>query len=266
MGVYERELGKEELQNLVNDFTKREDFEQAIKEIKRTKEINENEYEDVKAFEVINESEEDGTETNELALYIKYDNDVLIELSKLIYREKEDNENRRELYTLDVSSLDFNGDSKILKKIAMEDGNLKTESIVENPSEQSIQIPEYLEVSHKEGSTDLAASPALCLDWTNLTGDCCTFRYNANQNNPLIKYNWCGANCGGGCSNSPSMVNDLDSCCKLHDCCYVRNAGYPDRCSCDDTIINCANRTDNAGSGRVKTAFRLKKLAHASCW
>lgn len=74
LGVYERELEKKEVEKLVNDFTSRSDFENTIRELDDSDSVTENDYDEVKGFEVINETSIGDKEikTSELTLYLKY--------------------------------------------------------------------------------------------------------------------------------------------------------------------------------------------------
>lgn len=55
-------------------------------------------------------------------------------------------------------------------------------------------------------------------------------------------YIWCGEGCGGSiaCSSSKYGVNELDNCCKKHDCCYhTYGVSWP-HCYCDQKLCDCA--------------------------
>ncbi|ELK46795.1 hypothetical protein [Halobacillus sp. BAB-2008] len=54
-------------------------------------------------------------------------------------------------------------------------------------------------------------------------------------------YIYCGAACGGSpaCKGSRAGVNELDECCKTHDCCYGSRGGYPN-CYCDQRLCDCS--------------------------
>ena len=56
-------------------------------------------------------------------------------------------------------------------------------------------------------------------------------------------YIFCGGQCGGwpACTYNNQGKNDLDRCCKTHDCCYKSNGveGYPD-CYCDQGLCDCS--------------------------
>jgi hypothetical protein len=73
-------------------------------------------------------------------------------------------------------------------------------------------------------------------------------------------YLYCGADCGGypACAGSRSGVNELDNCCKTHDCCYhYRGVKYPN-CYCDYRLCNCSRRapwTGNKAKVLVEAAF-----------
>ncbi|MGE8037570.1 hypothetical protein B1B04_23265 [Lysinibacillus sp. KCTC 33748] len=73
------------------------------------------------------------------------------------------------------------------------------------------------------------------------------------------KYNWCGAGCGSG-----TPINDLDTCCKWHDNCYVTNTSYPGRCGCDKVLNACADQTNVDGAGVLISAF-IAKMAWYGC-
>lgn len=70
---------------------------------------------------------------------------------------------------------------------------------------------------------------------------------------PII-YKWCGANCGSG-----TPVNSVDTCCRTHDKCYIKNKSYPKRCSCDTNIIKCVSKKGTRASGMISAAFKAKK-------
>jgi Phospholipase A2-like domain len=118
--------------------------------------------------------------------------------------------------------------------------------------DQTLELPEdFAELSNAEkGETDVSVQGLPCIQ-----DGCCSFRYNGLPWNPLVEYNWCGANCGSG-----TPVNSLDRCCRTHDYCYGSYSSYPGRCACDENLINCASYTDNAGGSRVITAFQAKML------
>lgn len=260
MGVYERVLEEKDLSVLVEDFTSRPDFEKAVQRIKQTKEFSGNDFEVAKGFEVISEMAfEEGNATNhELTLYLKYKTGVLIKLTELKVK-KEQEEKTNELFAIDVEFLERSNDKTFLSKFAIDDGEFTFETTVEDHDNEDVVVPHYLEIPPQSEDATIMASPVPCFNWTG-SGTCCRFRYNGLPWNPVVEYKWCGANCGGGCSNSPGTVNALDSCCKTHDCCYVTYSSYPNRCTCDQLLINCARQADYAGASRVVTAFQAKRL------
>ncbi|QNK89853.1 hypothetical protein H7992_09500 [Sporosarcina sp. resist] len=56
-------------------------------------------------------------------------------------------------------------------------------------------------------------------------------------------YHWCGEGCGGSiaCSSQLAGVNQLDNCCKSHDCCYTTRGVKHPNCYCDEQLCKCAN-------------------------
>lgn len=88
-----------------------------------------------------------------------------------------------------------------------------------------------------------------------LQNGCCTFNEPLWVGGPYVPvmYNWCGANCGSG-----TPVNSTDTCCRTHDYCYGSFTSYPDRCSCDQNLINCIKGQTNPGANQVRIAFGLK--------
>lgn len=113
-------------------------------------------------------------------------------------------------------------------------------------NEQALQIPMYEEATESDKSVTVQDIDDCWYD------GCCSFRYNGLPWNPLVKYNWCGRNCGSG-----TPVNDLDRCCRSHDYCYGAYPSYPGRCNCDRNLIQCASNTDEAGTDRVIAAFHF---------
>lgn len=130
-----------------------------------------------------------------------------------------------------------------------------------------LSIPVYLEIDPEsnDSSVIIQNSPVPCFNWDG-SGTCCAFRYNGLPTNPLVNYNWCGANCGGGCYSPPTPVNNLDTCCQTHDCAYFNTPSYPARCTADQNLIDCARNTDNAGSSRVVVAFQAKMTFFKGCY
>ncbi|KML00578.1 hypothetical protein [Rossellomorea marisflavi] len=143
-------------------------------------------------------------------------------------------------------------EGKNLKQIVTTfDGEVLADKFFET-DELKLDIPEnFSELTEDEkGETDVKAQDLPCIQ-----NGCCSFRYNGLPWNPLVVYNWCGANCGSG-----TPVNALDRCCRTHDYCYMSYGSYPGRCSCDRNLISCASNTDNAGGSRLITAFQAKML------
>ena len=69
-----------------------------------------------------------------------------------------------------------------------------------------------------------------------------------------MKFNWCGAGCSSG-----TPINSLDRCCRSHDYCYESYKSYPDRCTCDQTLIDCASSTSNGYKHLITGTFALKR-------
>ncbi|MBR7554934.1 hypothetical protein ACFFJI_03625 [Allobacillus sp. GCM10007491] len=86
---------------------------------------------------------------------------------------------------------------------------------------------------------------------------CCAFPEPLWPGGPYvtIPYNWCGNNCGSG-----SPVNSVDECCRTHDYCYGAFPSYPDRCNCDQNLLNCLDGISGYGGAPtlIRTAFRGK--------
>ncbi|WP_010095568.1 hypothetical protein [Ornithinibacillus scapharcae] len=139
------------------------------------------------------------------------------------------------------------------KIVSFQDGKLLGDDEVDTNSKE-IELPyDFTELSKEEqefDTGDMTVQGLPCIQ-----DGCCSFRYNGNPFNPLVKYNWCGANCGSG-----TPVNALDTCCRTHDYCYGSFKSYPSRCDCDQNLINCARNTDNAGTSRVIAAFQAKMI------
>lgn len=261
MGVYERELRENDLQLLVKDFTERPDFIKVIQQVKESKPIKHQQYIESKGFEVITtiDSEESKGTIHELTLYLKYENDILIQMTELEV-EKEDNTSKgQKMFSVLFEKKKMDKGKEVIEKLALDNGEFTFADTIKASDVNNLAIPTYLEVPHTDEGISLSASPVPCFNWDG-SGTCCRFRYNGLPWNPVVTYKWCGANCGNGCGSTPTPVNALDRCCRSHDCCYVNNKSYPARCSCDQILINCARRTDNAGSSRVVVAFQAKML------
>ncbi|MBE2952532.1 hypothetical protein [Anoxybacillus flavithermus] len=71
-------------------------------------------------------------------------------------------------------------------------------------------------------------------------------------------YIWCGADCGGwpACEGSKSGINELDNCCKKHDCCYHTYGTSGSHCYCDQKLCDCAQAAPFYGATLlVEAAF-----------
>lgn len=180
------------------------------------------------------------------SLYIKYNDQLYLKIMETANESTGEN-----MVHIDTFSLKkFNG-SVVKKLLSFENGQLTFEHEIPVAVEK-LELP----IENSQEDNTLKAQLDLGVPCFNTSGGtCCQFRYNANPLNPLVTYRWCGQNCGSGIP-----VNPLDECCKQHDICYGNNpSGYPARCSCDLDLINCARRTDEAGTDRVISAFMLKR-------
>jgi len=163
-------------------------------------------------------------------------------------------ETQRISYLVKVVSLDI--EQGIKKTITYLDDELLNEW-EQLSTESKLTIPEdYKHLTSDEIVQDNDVLSAQGWGLPCLQNGCCSFRYKGKRSNPLVKYNWCGANCGSG-----PTVNALDNCCKYHDHCYDANTEYPARCGCDRIIIECANQTDEAGTSRIVGVFSAKMVA-----
>lgn len=113
---------------------------------------------------------------------------------------------------------------------------------------------EFLGQAAKDYSDDISVS-AWYDDIPCVANGCCMFIEAAWPGGPImpIPYKWCGANCGSG-----EPINSLDTCCRSHDWCYASFSKYPDRCACDQNLIDCASRISGNSSLLVRTAFKIK--------
>lgn len=152
--------------------------------------------------------------------------------------------------------------SAINTELGIRSDVLLLNDVVKSESQQHtdqtyIDIPRDYETLPKEefSSPEDEKIITQAIDVPCISNGCCSFRYNGNPFNPLVKYKWCGAGCGSG-----TPVNELDSCCKKHDSCYGKYSSYPNRCECDMKLIICAKKTDNAGTSRIINAFKAKML------
>jgi len=262
MGVYERTLEGNDLALLVKDFTERPDFKKAIQQVKKDNQaINSQNHIESKGFEVITtvDSEKEKGTIHELTLYLKYKENVLIRMTELNVKNENESSKSRNLFSVNVEIKKAEHGKEVIEKFALDNGEFTFADTIEAGDVDNFAIPTYLEVPQTTDGISLMASPVPCFNWDG-SGTCCKFRYGGLPWNPIVTYKWCGANCGNGCGSTPTPVNALDRCCKSHDCCYVNNSSYPARCSCDQTLINCARGTDNAGSDRVVVAFQAKRL------
>ena len=109
------------------------------------------------------------------------------------------------------------------------------------PTLNNVFLKEYDEYDYQEDILPQISVPCI-------QNGCCTFG--------SMKFKWCGAGCGSG-----TPINSLDTCCRSHDYCYGSYKSYPDRCTCDKTLIDCAASTSNGYKHLITGTFVAKRLA-----
>ncbi|WP_170008477.1 hypothetical protein [Bacillus fonticola] len=184
---------------------------------------------------------------DQLSHFIRF-NDYL----RVTFMKTQAIETNKASYYVSVAHLIRQAGGSFKKIVSYRDGKLLGENKIET-DQQVLETPHEYDVLTEEevALNDDAISTQSGLPC--IQDGCCSFRYNGNPFNPEVNYNWCGANCGSGVP-----VNDLDTCCRTHDFCYGSFGSYPNRCSCDQTLVDCASFTDNAGTTRVIGAFNAK--------
>lgn len=211
--------------------------------------IEQIDYETTYSVYAFNEfNEQNKTKVKQKTTFLQFNNFLIGTIFKTI-----NTETNRTSYLVKVVSLDI--EQEIKKTIMYLDDELLNEW-EQLSSDSKLTIPEdYKNITSDDfQDDDVLSSQGWGLPC--LQNGCCSFRYKGNPFNPLVRYNWCGANCGSG-----PTVNALDNCCKYHDYCYDANTKYPERCGCDRIIIECANQTDEAGTSRIVGAFSAKMVA-----
>lgn len=211
--------------------------------------IEQVDYETTYSVYAFNEfNEQNKTKVKQKTTFLQFNNFLIGTIFKTI-----NTETNRTSYLVKVVSLDI--EQEIKKTIMYLDDELLNEW-EQLSSDRKLTIPEdYKNITSDDFQDDDVLS-AQGWGLPCLQNGCCSFRYKGNPFNPLVRYNWCGANCGSG-----PTVNALDNCCKYHDYCYDANTKYPERCGCDRIIIECANQTDEAGTSRIVGAFSAKMVA-----
>ncbi|WP_431808282.1 hypothetical protein [Lysinibacillus sphaericus] len=211
--------------------------------------IEQVDYETTYSVYAFNEfNEQNKTKVKQKTTFLQFNNFLIGTIFKTI-----NTETNRTSYLVKVVSLDI--EQEIKKTIMYLDDELLNEW-GQLSSDSKLTIPEdYKNITSDDFQDDDVLS-AQGWGLPCLQNGCCSFRYKGNPFNPLVRYNWCGANCGSG-----PTVNALDNCCKYHDYCYDANTKYPERCGCDRIIIECANQTDEAGTSRIVGAFSAKMVA-----
>jgi hypothetical protein len=207
-------------------------------------------YETTYSANAFNEfNEQNKTKVEQKISFLQFNNFLVGNIFKKI-----NSETKRTSYLVKVVSLDI--EQGIKKTIMYLDNELLNEW-EQLSTESKLTIPEdYEHLTSDEIVQDDDVLSAQGWGLPCLQNGCCSFRYKGKRSNPLVKYNWCGANCGSG-----PTVNALDNCCKYHDHCYDANTEYPARCGCDRIIIECANQTDEAGTSRIVGVFSAKMVA-----
>lgn len=109
----------------------------------------------------------------------------------------------------------------------------------DTPKLNNVFLKEYDEYDYQEDILPQISVPCV-------QNGCCTFG--------SMKFKWCGAGCGSG-----TPINSLDTCCRSHDYCYGSYKSYPDRCTCDKTLIDCAASTSNGYKNLIIGAFIAKR-------
>lgn len=182
-------------------------------------------------------------ELHHIAQVIKFNQNVKLEIisgnefpffARLFHLQEKDGKNSIRLLAID------NGEIIVNKEEPIEAGMLDTQNL--------------FQLFKETFSTDEISTQAWYDNLPCVGNGCCVFSEPAWTGGPLIPipYNWCGANCGSG-----SPANSLDRCCRSHDYCYQSFSGYPDRCSCDQNLIDCVAAVGNASSLAIRIAFSI---------
>lgn len=176
------------------------------------------------AHEVAENPSKDSLAVKQEIRFIKYTDELKVNFFKSEKVEDGSTNIMVQVFTLDK------GISKNIYNFI--DGEFDGEASIET-DEITLDLPEeFTELTEEEkGEADVTA-----LDLPCIQNGCCSFRYNGNPFNPLVRYKWCGANCGSG-----TPVNALDRCCRTHDNCYGSYGSYPGRCACDRNLIRKVN-------------------------
>jgi hypothetical protein len=72
---------------------------------------------------------------------------------------------------------------------------------------------------------------------------------------PCIHGNWCAPDCTAPCSSGPEPIDDVDTCCKEHDCCYEFRGYFA--CSCERKLLACLDQKRSWSSGKGRAAIAM---------
>ena len=216
-----QELEINQSNKLVEEFNQSADFVALLEEI--NKHHQDVQVEETDIFQ-LTFSEEDGEGVNVAAIFVKLDDEVIVQALK------QGEELRVKAHFSKINEFG----ERVIAKAIVKDGEVEIENEIEFNAEYFLFVDELKNPQGADEESEVA--PAAWYD------GCLTFY--SSGNNKYYNYRYCGSKCTGK-NFTQTPLNALDSCCRSHDRCWV-NFGKGDD-GCDMQLYKCANATSNPG-------------------